>query len=216
VESAVHQTVVMHYCQSCDQPVVMEHDRGQAVCPQCGRADEHAALGPLFVVTGASGSGKTAVLAPLARMLAGRCVTFDVDWLLDSAQTLSGSQPIDWAAFRDAWLSVAHGVAQCGLATVLLGPFIPEHLQGLPARRWTGDIHFIVLDCPDELRRVRIAARPPWRSRDIEEQVAFGQWLRRNIPERVDTSAGAPEDTATAVSAWITRHLAEAPPPATW
>jgi hypothetical protein len=66
VESAVHQTVVMHYCQSCDQPVVMEHDRGQAVFPQCGRVDEHAALGPVFVVTGASGSGKTAVLAPLA------------------------------------------------------------------------------------------------------------------------------------------------------
>jgi hypothetical protein len=64
-----------------------------------------------------------------------------------------------------------------------------------------------VLDCPDELRRARIAARPPWRSRDIEEQVAFGQWLRRNIPERVDTSAGAPEDTATAVSAWITLRL---------
>lgn len=192
----------------------MEPHDGHAFCPQCGRADEPAAREPLFLVTGASGSGKTAVFAPLARRLAGRCVTFDVDWLIDAARSLSGSQPLNWVAFRDAWLAVAHGTAQCGLPTVLLGPFIPEHLEALPARRWIGDIHFIALDCPDELRRARITARPPWRSRDIEEQVAFGQWLRRNIAERVDTSIGTPVDAATAISAWIDRRLAEGPPPA--
>ncbi|WP_433181716.1 AAA family ATPase [Actinoallomurus sp. CA-150999] len=179
----------MHYCQSCETPVAMEPRNGHAVCPECGRADDVAAPGPLFVVTGASGSGKTAVLAGLARRLQGRCVTFDADLLMDAAGALSGSRPIDWPAFRDAWLAVAHGVAQSGMPTVLLGPFIPTHLQELPARRWIGDIHFIVLDCPDELRRARINARPPWRSRDIEEQVEFGQWLRRNIADRVDTSS---------------------------
>jgi hypothetical protein len=51
------------------------------------------------------------VLAPLARQLAGRCLTFDVDWLLDAAGALSGGQPARWPAFRDAWLAVAHGVA---------------------------------------------------------------------------------------------------------
>jgi predicted ABC-type ATPase len=161
----------MHYCQSCDSPVAMEPRNDRAVCPQCGRVDDGAALRPLFIVTGASGSGKTAVLAPLARRLADRCVTFDVDWLLDSAGALSGGQPIDWPAFRDAWLAVAHGVAQSGMPTVLLGPFIPTHLEALPARRWIGDIHFLVLDCPDDLRRARINARPHWRSRDVEEQV---------------------------------------------
>ena len=49
-----------------------------------------------------------------------------------------------------------------------------------------------MLDCPDELRCARIAARPPWRSPDIEEQVAFGQWLRRNIPRTPPTTSSAP------------------------
>lgn len=89
----------------------MEPRDGRAVCPECGRADEAAALRPLFIVTGASGSGKTAVLAPLARMLAGRCVAFDVDLLLDAAGALSGDRPVNWPAFRDAWLAAAHGVA---------------------------------------------------------------------------------------------------------
>ena len=142
----------VHYCQSCDTPVVMEPRGGHAVCPRCGRADD-TVRGPLFVVTGASGSGKT----------------------------------------------IAHGVAQSGLPTVLLGPFIPDHLRDLPARRWTGDIHFLVLDCPDELRRDRINARPPWRSRDLDEQVEFGRWLRRSIPDQVDTSRGTPDDTADVV-----------------
>jgi predicted ABC-type ATPase len=192
--------VRVHYCQSCDTPVIMEPSGGRAVCPECGRADD-VVLGPLFIVIGASGSGKTAVLAPLARSLRGRCVTFDADLLMDAAGALNGGQPIIWPAFRDAWLAIAHGVAQSGMATVLLGPFIPDHLRELPARRWVGDIRFLALDCPDEQRRARINARPAWRSRDIDEQVEFGRWLRRNIPDQVDTSSGTPEDTATAITA---------------
>lgn len=197
----------MHYCQSCDTPVAMEPRDGRAACPNCGRAGAAATLRPLFVVTGASGSGKTAVLAPLARRLAGRCLTFDADLLMDAATALSGGQPVDWPAFRGAWLAIAHGAAQSGLPTVLLGPFIPGHLAELPARRWIADIRFIVLDCPDELRRSRISARPPWRSRDLGEQVEFGQWLRRNIADRIDTSQGTPDDAAAAITAWIDRHL---------
>ena len=197
----------MHYCQSCDTPVVMEPRAGRAVCLRCGRADD-AAVGPLLIVTGASGSGKTAVLAPLARMLRGRCVTFDTDLLIDSAAALNGGAPVIWPAFRDAWLAVAHGIAQSGMPTALLGPFIPDHLRNLPARRWIGDVRFMLLDCPDELRRDRLNARPLWRRRDIEKQVEFGRELRRIIPDRVDTSSGTPEDTAAAVTAWLDRRLA--------
>jgi gluconate kinase len=184
----------------------MEPRDGFAVCPECGGL-EPAAVKPLFVVTGASGSGKTTVTGPLARRLRGRCITFDVDWLLDPAGELSGGQPIRWPAFRDAWLAVAHGVAQSGMPTVLLGPFIPEHLDGLAARRWVGDIHFLVLDCPDDLRRERMQARPSWRSRDLEEQAEFGRWLRRHIAKAVDTSHGTPEDAAAAIAAWVTGRM---------
>ena len=182
----------------------MEPHDGLAVCPGCGRREDGAAIAPLFVVTGASGSGKTTVYAPLARLLAGRCVTFDADLLMDAAGELSGDRPIRWPAFRAAWLAAAHGVAQSGLATVLLGPFIPSQLDELPARRWVGPVRFLVLDRPDDLRRERMQARPGWRSRDITEQTEFGRWSRVHIPERVDTP---PQDAATAVAAWVTGQL---------
>jgi predicted ABC-type ATPase len=151
----------MHYCQDCDDPHLMLPADGVARCPVCGGIEPTAATRPLFVVTGASGAGKTTIFPELLRRLAGRCVVFDVDWLIDPLRRAAKDGDIDWAAFRDAWLYVAHGVAQNGLPTLLLGPFIPEHLEGLPGRAWVGEIHYLVLDCPDDLRRQRIEARPP-------------------------------------------------------
>jgi hypothetical protein len=66
-------------------------------------------------------------------------------------------------------------------------------------------------DCPDDLRRERILARPPWRSRDIDKQTEFGRWLRSNIADRVDTSQGTPETAATAITAWVTGHMTAGP-----
>ncbi|HTT90105.1 MAG TPA: hypothetical protein VMF65_11185 [Acidimicrobiales bacterium] len=197
----------MHYCQSCDDPVLMEPYGAVARCPRCGQLDETGARMPLFIVTGASGAGKTSVFGPLARLLAGTALAFDVDVLLDSAGMLSGDRPISWPGFRDAWLSVAHGIAQNGLPTVLLGPFIPEHLEQLPARRWVGELNFLVLDCSDELRHQRVAARPPWRDGDFGPQDDFARWLRENIAYRVDTGLGTPADTAREVFTWVTGSL---------
>jgi len=111
----------------------------------------------LFVVTGASGSGKTTVYPHLVAALR-ECVVFDVDWLLDFFGQACAPGPINWPAFRDAWLSVAHGVAQGGRHTVLLGPLMPEQLRHAAGRRWVTDIHFAVPDCSDDVRRARLGA----------------------------------------------------------
>lgn len=110
---------------------------------------------------------------------------------------------VDWPAFRDTWLHVAHALAQNGLDTVLLGPFFPQQLEDLPGRAWVGEIRTLVLHCPDEERRRRIDARPAWRARDIDEQIAFGRWLRENLETVVDTSALGPAEAADAVVAWL-------------
>lgn len=104
-------------------------------------------------------------------------------------------------------LAVAHGVAQSGRPTVLLAPLGPGTLESLPARRWIADIRYLVLDCPDDVRRQRMAARPAWRLHDVEDQVSWGRWLRVNVPDRVDTAVGTRADCAAAVASWVLRHL---------
>lgn len=197
----------MHYCQDCAEPVTLIPAGPAACCPACGSVDPAVVRAPLFVVTGASGAGKSTVLAPLARALAGLCVTFDVDYLLDAAGELAGAQPMNWEAFSAAWLAVAHGAAQSGLPTVLLGPVIPDLLEALPARRWIGSIHYLLLDCPDHERRGRIEARPVWRGHDVDEQVEFGRWLRANIPDQISTSGCSPQQTAATVASWVSEYL---------
>lgn len=147
---------------------------------------------PLVVLSGASGAGKSTIVPLLIERLAGTCVVFDVDLLIDPLREASPDRSLEWDAFRDTWLHVAAGLAQNRLPTVLVGPFIPDHLETLPGRELVGEIAYGVLDCSDDVRRARIEARPSWRLRDIDEQVAFGAWLRMNLMPVFDTDAVLP------------------------
>jgi hypothetical protein len=193
----------MHYCQACDAPYLMAPQQGVAVCPNCRSVDHTASSRPLFVVTGASGSGKTTLFPLLLDRLAGECAVFDVDWLIDPLTSAASDGQVDWPSFRDAWLHVAHGVAQNGLVTLLLGPFFPEQLDGLPGRVWIAEIHYLVLDCPDDERARRIEARPRWRDRDVDEQIGFARWLRTNLAPVIDTSVVSPAEAADAIAKWV-------------
>ena len=193
----------MHYCQSCDEPhPMLPTDDGTARCARCAAVDVPAARLPLLVLSGASGAGKSALFPLLLERLRGLCAVFDVDWLIDP---MGRAHSVDWRAFRDTWLHVAHGVAQNGLPTLLLGPFIPEHLADLPGRRWVDEMHFAALDCSAADRRTRIEARPAWRARDIEEQQEFADWLRQHVSPVFDTSSATHEETADAIVSWV-RH----------
>lgn len=176
---------------------------GGACCSRCGATDPTVRVGPLFLVTGASGAGKSTVLPLLLERLPPACAVFDVDILIDPLARSAPDGQVDWPGFRDTWLHVAHGVTQNGVDPVLLGPFFPQQLDELPGRTWIGEIHTLVLDCPDDERRRRIEARPAWRARDIDEQIAFGRWLREHLPTVVDTAALTPEEAADAVAAWV-------------
>jgi hypothetical protein len=188
----------------------MEPREDLAVCPACGESEPARRL-PLFVVTGASGSGKTTVYPHLVATL-GECVILDLDWLIDSFTQASLPGALSWPALREAWVSIAHGVAQGGRHTVLLGPLMPEQLAAVPARRWVTDIHFAVLDCTDHVRRARLAGRPPWRERAIDDHITFAAHLRTIIPTLIPTD-GSPADAANRVAEWVHERIDNASAP---
>jgi ABC-type phosphonate transport system ATPase subunit len=155
---------------------------------------------PVLVVVGASGSGKTTIFPLLAEQLSGQCIVFDADWIIDP---LGGDvTTLDWDLLRDIWLHVAHGVAQNGLRTLLLGALLPNQLDSLPGRRWIGDLHVLLLDCDDDERRRRIDARPSGRTHDVEPQVAFARWLRESFTTVVDTTHDSADESAAQVADW--------------
>jgi hypothetical protein len=62
------------FCMTCGPEAVLDRDPAAPVfrCSSCGAVTDVPAL-PLFVVTGASGAGKTSVTAPLGRLLPASC-----------------------------------------------------------------------------------------------------------------------------------------------
>jgi hypothetical protein len=156
----------------------------------------------LFVVVGAPGSGKTAVVPALRESLPG-VVVLDLDEFLDPASELAG---VDlryaadlWPAYGQMCLRLVGAVVAAGVDCVLLGPLEPRQVDapGL------GEIAWAVLDCPDGTRRERLGARA---TDDAGIRDALGDARRlRALGVPVLGSHGTVAETAATVRDWVTR-----------
>ena len=116
---------------------------------------------PLFVLTGASGAGKTAVCLALAAKMS-ECVFMESDvlWRTEFATPDDG-----YRAYRNLWLRVAKNINQAGRPVVLCGSAIPEQFEGCPERRYFSTIHYLAMVCDDNVLMERLLSRPGWRGR---------------------------------------------------
>jgi hypothetical protein len=189
---------------NCGPGVTVERRDGAVLrCPHCGDEQQVPDL-PLFVVTGASGTGKSTVTEPLRRQLPD-CEVFDADALLHVAA-------LGLDVYRGTWLRLAHDIALNGRVTVLAGSLLPGQLETLPGRKLIGPIRFCTLDCPDAVIAERLRGRPSWRFTSKEAAVAehqrFAAWLRTHIHPCYDTSVLSPAETAEQIAAWVRQNLA--------
>ena len=78
------------FCMTCGPAAALDRDPVAPVlrCARCGAQQRVPAL-PLFVVTGASGAGKTAVTEPLRRLLPD-CAVFEADLTLQVSRRWAG------------------------------------------------------------------------------------------------------------------------------
>lgn len=142
----------------------------------------------MVIVTGASASGKSAILPELRRLLP-RFAVFDKDEMWAS----------DWGQAYDNFFRIAVALSETGVPLVVVGTIIPEHFEGYQCReRDLVDIGWINLHCSDEVRARRLQDRPAWRK---SSSPAFVEEHRR-LAERLlhdELPAGSPTvDTTTA------------------
>lgn len=172
------------------------------LCPRCG-AKQPLPGRAFFVVTGASGAGKTTVIEPLRRRLPDFEV-FDSDLIWHVAELGADT-------WLNTWLQLAYAISRNGRATVLLGALGPDWFEGLPGRRLVGAIHSCHLNCADHLLEERLRARPAWRASSSEEfisrQKAFAAWLRANVHPTFDTGLLSADAVGDGVADWV-RSLA--------
>jgi len=206
---------VFNVCPKCGEYSVekaIDSSGPFAVCPFCGYAHPFLQQ-PLFIITGASGSGKTTVYLELVPLLY-ECVVLESDILWGA---IPASPENNYRDYRNVWLRVAKNIGQNGRPVVLCGTAIPEQFEACPERRYFSTLRYLAMVCDDELLEERLKQRPQWRKSGsvelIEEMIRFNRWLKEHASTTqppmtlYDTGFRSISETARDVAQWIRQRL---------
>lgn len=146
-------------CPSCGQYTLDNEDRraDKLSCEGCG-SSVRANLYSLFIITGASGSGKTSVL-PLVRSRLPNSIVYDADLLWGRCAE---------GQFLNNWLKIAYSNAQAGVHTILCGTVMPWDLDAAENRPLVGSVFYLNLHCENTDRASRLFARPSFRGMTVD------------------------------------------------
>jgi hypothetical protein len=180
-----------------------------AICSSCHYAQPFLQL-PLFMITGASGSGKSTVCIELAGRMRKECVILETDIIWDITPSLGDT-------YSNLWLRLAKNIGQAGLPVVLCGTALPDHFESCPERRYFSALHYLSLVCDDNILRARLSSRPAWRNSYTEAFLQhmsdFNLWLKEHAATTTppmtlyDTSATPLDQTVNDVIQWIHERL---------
>lgn len=187
----------------------VDSSRSVAVCPECAHTHPFR-FTPLFLVGGASGAGKSALIEPLIRRQP-PVVVLETDILWRPEFNKPDEQYRD---YFETWLRLAKNIAQNGRSVLLLGAgfAVPKNIAQCVESRYFTRIHTLALTCQDDLLEQRLKARPDWRASHsqsfIDDNVAFNQWCRDQADQStdysvLDTSDTAVNKTVEQVLAWV-------------
>ncbi|MDE6410979.1 MAG: AAA family ATPase [Clostridia bacterium] len=165
---------------------------------------------PLFIVSGASGVGKSTA-SELLFQKEKDYVVLESDLLWNS---IYNTPDDNYREYRRVWTRVAANVAQIGKPVVLCGSADPEQFEHLPERELFTDIHYLAVVCDNEvlesrMRKGRKITDENW----IRSSVTFNNWLKENADKTtpqitlLDNSALSPLETAEQIERWIRERL---------
>ncbi|SRR5579883_63966 len=183
-----------------------------AICPHCSYAHPFLQQ-PLFIVTGASGAGKSAVCLALVPILK-ECVVLESDILWGIIPTTAED---NYRSYRNAWLRLAKNIGQAGRPVVLCGSAIPEQFETCPERRYFSTLHYLALVCEEETLIERLKQRLAWRKSSsaeaLERMAQFNRWLQEHASTTqppmtlYNTTNRSISETAEDIAQWIRQRL---------
>ena len=207
--------MAFNVCPNCGEyraDKIIVPEGAYAICPNCKFQHKFIRL-PLFVLTGASGAGKTTACLALAAR-AKDFVVMESDILWRDEFNRPGTDYLD---YRETWLRVCKNISQAGKPVVLCGAGVPDQFERCVERRYFSDIHYLALICEDEILASRLRNRPAWRGsfKDeyIKEHTAFNRWLINNAQNTqppmtlLSTSEITVDESVEGVEQWIRSHL---------
>lgn len=161
---------------------------------------------PLFIITGASGIGKTTACAGLfAHETDYIVLESDICW-----HEVYNTPQDQYRAYRRMWLRLCANISQIGLPCVLCGCNTPQQLEELAERALFTEIHYLAVVGDDACLRARLTQGRGVTDADwIASSLHFNRWLREHAAETippitlVDATHLTPEETSAQIERWI-------------
>ncbi len=165
---------------------------------------------PLFIVTGASGVGKSSLCEELFRRET-EYIVMESDLLWEERY----NTPEDnYAAYRSLWMRVCANIAQSGKPVVLCGCALPEQFESRPERNLFTEIHYLAAVCGEKALFSRMKEGRGIRDEGwLESSQAFNRWLKEHGRETkppitlLDTTSLTSQEAARKVDQWIGEKL---------
>jgi len=182
-----------------------------AICPECNHPHPFVQL-PLFVVTGASGTGKSTAAFHFSS-LTNDFVSMETDILWDNR---FNTPETNYLEYRELWLRMAKNISQSGKPVIMFGTAMPDQFEKCAERRYFSNIYYIALVCDNGELAQRLKNRPSWRGSSneqfIHDATSYNNWLiengKKNNPviDLVDTTNISDKETARAILTWATNR----------
>jgi broad-specificity NMP kinase len=203
---------MQNICENCGRysaDKIISETENTMTCKFCGYTQSIKRL-PLFIITGASGVGKSAT-SRLMFKTKSNVIVMESDILWNNA---FNNPENDYREYRELWLRMCKNISQGGKPVVLCGCSVPDHFENCIERRYFSNIYYLAIVCDDNILKKRLEKRRISDEQYINNSISFNKWLKENAEltepsmALLDTSNLTVEEAANEASTWIDNFLA--------
>ena len=203
---------MINVCEKCGQyrnDKIVDKENSIIICPECGYKRFYKLM-PLFMVSGASGSGKSTICNYLVNK-SNKFIVLDMDILW--AKHFDQNENSNAEDFNETWLRMAKNISQAGMPIVLFGAgCIPDYIEECIEKRYFYKIHYIGLVCSDDILERRLNDRPTWRNSSnkefIKNQIGYNNFIKLHKEMHViETDKLKIKETSEMIKNWIEKII---------
>lgn len=184
--------------------VKVQDDISYSVCENCGNLHAFVRL-PLFVIIGASGSGKTSICLEICK-LTQDIICLDGDTFLPMAAATKD----DWDGFRYLVMEVCTNISQYGRPVALFHSGMPEDYKNNRMAKFFQKIVPIGIYADEDAIVERLRNRPEWRkSREssfINDMIRYNKAVSEIVPS-INTTGKDVQDSAYELVSMMKKEL---------
>jgi len=159
---------------------------------------------PLFIITGASGVGKSTICEVLFQNET-EYIIMESDLLWHDVYNTPND---NYRKYRELWLRICANISQIGKPVVLCGCVTPEQFDVCIEKDLFTEIYYLAIICDDDIIENRIKkGRKISDENWIKGSIEFNQWFKDNGKDHnihlLSTTGLLPEQAAKEIDKWI-------------